>query len=121
MSVEVVKTFCYQYPMLIVRGNCDFNSVMELSDIARHHFRVGKKKYFMDLSQLNTMDSLLFGFFISLHIQIKDTGEALFILNPSPGVMEVLKLSNAEGILNLRFMNDLSILDPENCVLETLA
>lgn len=101
LIVEVTKGFIGGYPLLVIKGLCDFDSVMELSDVARHHFRVGKKQFYIDLSDLTGVDSLLFGFFISLHISIKDTGEKLIFLNPSKEVSEVFQMSNVEKILNI--------------------
>jgi len=94
----------YKSGMLGVRilGEIDHHSALSLREgidgqITEHR----PEKLAIDLSKVEFMDSSGLGLILGRYATVKKFGGEMVVLNPSKGVMKILKLAGAERIIRI--------------------
>ncbi len=83
-------------------GEIDHHSVKTVrEEIDEKINEVGAKTVVLDLANVGFMDSSGLGLVLGRHAKLKDIGGVLKIVNPSDGVLRVLKLAGTERIISI--------------------
>ena len=88
---------------LTVRGEIDHHSakaVREEADRAICLYRA--KEVYLDLSQVDFMDSSGLGLIVGRHAKAAEWGGKLTVLNPTPRVEKILMLAGSENLIPIR-------------------
>lgn len=86
---------------LHVEGEVDLATTEELSRIAGDALEAGATTLVLDLAAVTFMDSSGLAVLVALNNQTTQAGRALVVRNPTPRVLEVLRITGLDDFLPL--------------------
>lgn len=100
MAVKVIEE-ADGLVVLRIQGRFDFTQYQEFSDGYRA-FPKGSKRYEVDLSEIQYMDSSAMGMLLQLREHTnKADKDAVTLSNPTPGVADILRIANFDKLFKI--------------------
>lgn len=93
--------------LIEVSGEIDHHSAKILREkIDRELFMYKAKNVYLDLAEVNFMDSSGLGLILGRYTKVTELGGKLKISNPSPEVSKLLKLAGTEKMIQIERFNE---------------
>ncbi len=95
------ETLDNEVVMIIVSGYLDAHTFEQLEEAVAGNFALNKSRIVVDLGNVNYISSAGAGVFIWALSEAQGAGGNLVLLNPTPSVMEVLKLLGLDQVFQI--------------------
>jgi len=105
MSLQVGFDYLNNNPLLRVAGSSDLAALDKLKLATNLHFRAGCPIYYLELSGIEYVDSVLLSFLLNIHLQYQAMNTSLVFLNTSQILINVLVATGLDTVLVLDEMD----------------
>lgn len=88
-------------PLIRMQGQSDLTGLDKFLKAVELHFPPQRPCGYLDMSQVDYMDSLLISKILETHLKMKHASQKLIIANPSSRVSSILIATGLDSVLNL--------------------
>ena len=101
-KIEIREEEKDRYYFIKAKGYFSSTSILEIRKRLEDALSLGHLKMAMDLSEIQFIDSVGLGLLINFCRKMKDAGGIFCIVNPSPAVSNIIHVSGAAKVLDVR-------------------
>jgi anti-anti-sigma regulatory factor len=101
MSLQVIFDYFNNLPLLKLMGSGDLIAIDKLNHAVDLHFLGKHKQFFMELSLLDSADSMFLSNLLTLHLRFNKNQTPLILLNPGNRVANVFVATGLDNVLHL--------------------
>jgi anti-anti-sigma factor len=101
MALQIKLAYYNNNPLIRVIGMSDSEGIEILMESVANHFPAGFAHYYIDLSGVEYIDSMMISKILQLHLEFAHRGAPLVLLNLSTRVANVLVATGLDSVLHV--------------------